>query len=139
MRKNIRIIITDDQALYREIAKFILNNNENFEVIKICENGHDAVESVKIDKPDIMLVDINMKPMSGFEVTTQVKLLAPSVKVIAFTSHDEPAYVKHMFSLGANGFITKTSTIEEITKGIFEVYNGNDYICEEMKKNMAAQ
>jgi DNA-binding NarL/FixJ family response regulator len=44
-----------------------------------------------------------------------------------------------MFSLGANGYITKTSTIEEITKGIFEVYDGNDYICEEMRKNMTAQ
>jgi DNA-binding NarL/FixJ family response regulator len=83
-----------------------------------------------------MLVDINMSPLNGFMVTEKVLEKVPSVKIIGLSVNNQPKYADKMIALGARGYLTKTSPMEEINKGIIEVQNGNLYICEEVKKYM---
>ena len=132
----IRIIVVDDHKLIRESWKMILGDNQIFEVIAECENGHMAIEQAEKLIPDIMLVDINMSPLNGFEVTERIMGKMPSIKIIGLSVNNQPKYATRMLELGASGYLTKTSTAEEIKHGILQVYNGEQYICEEVRKNM---
>ena len=132
----IRIIVVDDHKLIRESWKMILSDNQIFEVIAECENGHSAIEQAEKLIPDIMLVDINMSPLNGFEVTERIMGKMPSIKIIGLSVNNQPKYATRMLELGAKGYLTKTSTAEEIKHGIIQVYNGELYICEEVRKNM---
>lgn len=131
---EIRIILADDHKLIRESWRGLLENNPRFKVIADCNNGEDAVRYTRQLLPDILLVDINMSPESGFEVTRQVTEKFPTVRVIGLSVNNEPRYAIKMVKLGARGYLTKTSSLEEIKHGITEVHNGHTYICEEVRK-----
>lgn len=132
----IRIILVDDHKLVRESWKILLENNPRFRVIADCDNGHTAVENAEKLIPDVMLVDINMSPMNGFAVTERILETMPSMKIIGMSVNNQPKYAVRMVELGARGYLTKTSSLEEINHGIMEVYNGEFYICDEVRKNM---
>ena len=114
----------------------LLDNNPRFQVISICENGQSAIEEAQKLNPDIMLIDVNMSPVNGFTVTEKVMQLKLPVKIIGLSINNQFTYANRLLGLGARGFITKTSSLEEINHGILEVYNGECYICKEVRKNM---
>jgi DNA-binding NarL/FixJ family response regulator len=133
---QIRIILVDDHELVRKSWKILLENNPRFTVIADCDTGFDAIKLTQELVPDILLVDINMSPLSGFAVTERLVATTPAVKIIGLSVSDQPKYATRMLELGAWGYLTKTSSLEEINQGILEVYNGEHYICEEVAKNM---
>lgn len=132
----IRILLADDHQMIRESWRMLLENNPQMEVVADCANGAEAIRSAREYHPDIMLVDINMHPMNGFEVTRQVTLELPAIRVIGMSVNNQPKYASRMLELGAKGYLTKTSPLEEIQHGIREVFNGREYICEEVRKHL---
>lgn len=132
----IRIVLVDDHKLVRESWKILLENNPCFKVIADCDNGYTAIEHAENLIPDIMLVDINMTPMNGFAVTERILETMPSMKIIGMSVNNQPKYAVRMVELGARGYLTKTSSLEEINHGILEVHKGEFYICDEVRKNM---
>ncbi len=129
----IRIILVDDHKLARESWSLLLDYDARFSVIRECENGPDAIQEVSRLKPDILLVDINMYPLNGFEVTQKVLEADPSMKIIGISVNNQPSYANKMLELGARGFVTKGSPFEEITHAIVEVHNGRNYVCNEIR------
>ena len=134
---SIRIILVDDHKLIRESWKMLLENNSGIEVIADCDNGYEAFELSKELLPDILLVDINMSPLNGFSLTEKMTETLPDVKVIGLSVSNQPKYASRMISLGAKGFLTKTSSLEEIQQGIMKVNTGEVYICDEIRKQLA--
>ena len=132
----IRIILVDNHELVRESWKLLLERNPRFKILGAYTNGPDALEHITAEPPDIMLVDINMTPITGFEVTEDVMKIAPQVKVIAISVHNMPRYANRILELGGRGYLTKTSTLPEIYEAIVQVAKGNVYICEEVKAMM---
>lgn len=132
----IRIVLADDHKLIRESWRMLLENNPRFSVIADCANGKDAIECAGLHLPDIMLVDINMHPVNGFEVIRQVTALYPAIRLIGMSVHNQPRYATRMMELGAKGYLTKSSPMEEIHHCIQEVLNGQSYICEEVRNMM---
>ena len=135
--KQISIILVDDHKLIRDSWSFILNSDSRFTVVGETNNGEEAVEIVKNVKPDVILMDVNMAPVNGFDATRQIMKLSPGSKVIAVSMHTMPAYAKRMMQLGAMGYVTKNSSKDEMIKAILEVYDGRKYICEEVKNILA--
>lgn len=132
----IRIILVDDHKAVRKSWRALLENNPWFQVVADCDNGESAIKEAEKHQPDIMLVDINMSPLNGFTVTERVLEKVPATKIIGLSVNNQPKYADKMISLGAKGYLTKTSSLEEINKGILEVQNGNLYICEEVKRQI---
>jgi DNA-binding NarL/FixJ family response regulator len=132
----IRIILVDNHQLVRESWKILLENNPRFEVIADCDNGHSAIEHARKLSPDIMLIDINMSPFNGFAVTEQIIEKIPSVRIIGISVSNQTKYATDMMKLGARGYLTKTSPLEEIIHGILEVHRGELYICKEILRNI---
>ena len=132
----IRIILVDDHELIRESWKELLDKDSRFSVISQCANGEDAVEQAKQLVPDIVLMDVNMSPLNGFEATQQITEILPSVKVIGISINNTPKYALKMFAYGAFGYVTKTSVFAELKTAIEKVHEGEAYICAEIRKKL---
>ena len=137
--EKISVLIADDHKLIRETWSYILNNDSRFEVIAECGDSEQAVEMSRVKRPQIVLMDINMMPISGFEATERIRKVSPLSKVIGVSMHSQPAYAKKMLQIGARGYVTKNSSKEEMIKAIMEVHNGNKYVCDEIKNNISDQ
>jgi len=136
---KITILLVDDHKLIRESWSFILNSDSRFEVIGGTSNAEEAVEIAKEKKPRIVLMDINMTPVNGFEATKLVRKFSPGSKIIGISMHSMPAYARRMLQMGAMGYVTKNSSKDELMSAIVEVNNGRKYVCEEVKNILAQQ
>ena len=131
--EKISILLADDHQLIRETWKYILDADPRFTVVGTAENGEQAIELAMNTRPKVVLMDINMHEMSGFEATKQIKKVSPGSKVIGVSMHSMPAYAKKMLSLGASGYVTKNSSKSDLIKAIIEVNEGKISICDEVK------
>ncbi len=136
---KITILLVDDHKLIRDSWSFILNSDSRFQVIGETSNADEAVEISKDKKPEIVLMDINMTPVNGFEATKMVRKYSPGSKVIGISMHSMPAYARRMLQIGAMGYVTKNSSKDELLTAIVEVHNGKKYICDEVKNILAQQ
>ena len=136
---KITVLIVDDHTLIRETWSFLLGRNENFEVIAEVGDGQKAIDIARDKRPNIVLLDINMTPLNGFDVLKMIRKQSPGSKVIAVSMHSQPAYAKKMLRMGAKGYITKNSPRQEMLDAIMDVYNGNTYICQEVKNILSDQ
>ncbi len=137
--EKITILIADDHKLIRETWSFILNSDPRFNVIAQCSNGEEAVLMAQQLRPKVVLLDINMSPMSGIEATEQIRKYSPASKIIGVSMHSQPAYVKKLLKLGAHGYVTKNSPQQEMYEAIVEVTKGNRFICAEVKTILSEQ
>lgn len=133
-KKTIRILIVDDHHMVRESWKTLLQSQEDMEVAGECDNGADAIEQSRLVEPDIILMDINMQPLNGFEATRQIVLQNPRIKIIGLSLNDQPSYVRKLLQLGAKGYVTKHAGPQELIQAIHQVNQGNKYISQDIRK-----
>jgi two-component system, NarL family, invasion response regulator UvrY len=136
MPNPIRIILVDDHDLVRESWKALLDREPGFSVIAECKNGSEAIEMAKKLLPDIMLMDINMSPVNGFEATQKITETTTTVRIIGISINNNPKYANKIMTLGAKGFVTKTSAFSELKLAINRVHQGETYICQEIQKKL---
>ncbi|MCO5237755.1 MAG: response regulator transcription factor [Chitinophagaceae bacterium] len=136
---KITILIVDDHKLIRDTWSFILNSDPRFQVIAETDSGQRSIELAMLHNPQIVLMDINMSPMNGFDATKEIRKVAPESRIIGVSMHSQPAYAKKMLQIGAVGYITKNSSREEMISAISEVSKGNKYICNEVKTILSEQ
>jgi len=136
---KITILLVDDHKLIRESWSFILNSDSRFQVIGETSNAEEAVEIAKEKRPKIVLMDINMTPVNGFEATKLVRKFSPGARIIGISMHSMPAYARRMLQMGAMGYVTKNSSKDELLTAITEVSEGRKYVCEEVKNILAQQ
>ena len=126
-KRNPDIIIVDDHLIFRQGIKAIINYEDIGTVIGEASNGEEFIELLLKTKPDLVLMDIDMPNMNGFEATRKALEILPNLKIIGFTVFDENDYYNRMFELGAKGFILKSSGFVELEKAISVVMNGEKY------------
>ena len=130
---RIRIVIVDDHQMVRETWRLLLEKDVRIHVIAECASGSEAIEVALQLLPDVMLMDINMFPVNGFEATRKIVKTSPTVKIIGVSVNDQLGYARNMLQLGAKGFVTKSITQEEMLEAIVEVHNGKTYLCKELR------
>ena len=136
---KITILLVDDHKLIRDSWSFILNSDDRFKVVGETSDAEELVSLAKEKKPRIVLMDINMSPVNGFEATKLVRQYSPGSKVIGISMHSMPAYARKMMQIGAMGYVTKNSSKDELMNAIVEVNGGKKYICEDVKNILAQQ
>jgi len=136
---KITILLVDDHKLIRDSWAFILNSDPRFTVVGETDSGEEAIQLAMEKKPAIILMDVNMTPLNGFDATKQIHRVSPDSKIIGVSMHSMPAYAKRMLQLGAMGYVTKNSSRQEMVNAIVEVNSGKKYICEEVKNILAQQ
>lgn len=137
MDDAIRIIMIDDHKLVREGFSVLLNAEEGVELVGTGENGHDGLRLLGLFDVDIALVDIDMPEMNGIEFTKASKKEHPDVRIIILTMHEEPAMMQELISLGADGYLLKTTDREELCFAIKKVASGKQYYSDELTAAMS--
>ena len=128
--------MVDDHEVVLRTWKTLLENNPDFKVIGECLNGKEAISLTDSLRPDIVIADIKMSPMNGFELTTALVDIHPGIRIIGLSVNNQPSYARKIMGLGAKGYLTKTSTLKEINLAIVTVSEGGTYVCEEIQKKM---
>lgn len=128
----IKIVIADDHRLVREAWRLLLSRDPRLDVIAVCENGHRVVEASRILQPEVILMDINMEPMNGIEATRKIREFSTDIRIIGISVHTDLAYVNGLMQAGANGYVTKNSSGDEMIAAILQVMAGHQYFCKEI-------
>lgn len=128
----IKIVIADDHRLVREAWRLLLSRDPRLDVIAVCENGHRVVEASRVLQPHLILMDINMEPMNGIEATRKIREFSKDIRIIGISVHTDLAYVNGLMQAGANGYVTKNSSGEEMIAAILQVMEGQSYFCKEI-------
>ena len=133
----IRVLIVDDHALVRMGIRRLLEDLSDIDVVAEAENGEMALAMVKLHQPDVVLLDMKMPGIDGWEVTRRLKKTNPQVKVIAVTALSTEPLPSRVLQLGAMGYLTKESGVEEMAAAIRKVVKGEKYLSAEIAQKMA--
>lgn len=130
--KNIRIVIVDDHEMVIQGLVALINANPGFEVVKTFTNGLDAIADLEQIDPDIILMDINMPIINGFETSNRILSMNPVARIIMLSMEVKKPYMKKALETGIKGFVSKGADISELIQTIKTVYAGgmsyNDYL-----------
>ncbi|QXP60341.1 response regulator transcription factor [Olleya sp. HaHaR_3_96] len=123
MKDKIKIALADDELLFRQGLKAILETNEAIDVLFDVENGEYLIQELRTPKtlPEIVITDLKMPELNGIEVTKLIKKEFPDIKVIALTSYFSKPFILNMISIGAVAYLAKNSTPALMIKTIEEV------------------
>ena len=124
----IRVLIADDQELIRQSLSFVLDAQADIEMVGTASNGREAIEQVRKEKPDVVLMDIRMPEVDGVECTRLIKAAYPQIKVIILTTFDDDEYVFGALRYGASGYLLKGVSVSELANAVREVVRGGSII-----------
>jgi DNA-binding NarL/FixJ family response regulator len=123
--------------MLRETWTALLNNVPGLEVSGCAGSGTESIELALALKPDIVLMDLHMLPMSGFEAAEKIHHDVPECKIVGLSMSMKPEHVRRLFAIGGVAYLTKNCTFDEVVYGIREVVKGNKYVCRDIKDILA--
>jgi two-component system, NarL family, invasion response regulator UvrY len=133
----IRVLVVDDHQLVRVGTARLLSDIEGLEIVGLAENGEQAVDMVKELEPNVVLMDVQMPGIGGLEATRRCLRVDPDLKIIAVTVYEEEPYPSKLLNVGAVGYVTKNSGIDEMVRAIKKVMSGQRYISSEVAQQLA--
>lgn len=133
----IKVLIVDDHALVRMGVRRLLEDLPDMQVVAEADSGESALSLVKLHQPDVVLLDMKMPGIDGWEVTRRLKKSNPHVKVIAVTAMSSEPLPGRVLQLGAMGYLTKETSVDEMAMAIRKVYRGERYLSAEVAQKMA--
>jgi DNA-binding NarL/FixJ family response regulator len=134
MTTKTRVLLGDDHAFILDGIRAVLQ--AQYEVVGQAQDGRALVDAAERLKPDVVILDISMPSLNGFEAAQQIKKNRPQVKLIFLSQHLNPAYLRQALKLGASGYVLKSSATGELQQAIGEVLRGRTYITPAFGQNV---
>ena len=122
-----RILLVDDHDIVRKGIRAVLSSNPDWQICGEAGNGRDAVEAALNEKPDIIVMDINMPDLNGLEATKQILALLPRTQVRILSAFESENLVRQMLNSGARGYVLKSDISEDLVRAIEALSNGRLY------------
>lgn len=140
MPSIIKVAVADDQALFRECLVETMNSLQTIKVILQAENGKELLDKIAelSEKPQVILLDLDMPVMNGVETTKQLRERFPDIKIVILSIHEEEKYVTKMVQLGIHGYLAKNAKLQEVEKAIFAVHENGYYFNETLLRLFSA-
>ena len=133
----IQILIIDDQALVRTGLRHILAQSKEITKITEASSGEAALSQCRKTHPDIVVLNVNLPGLTGFELTRKLKCIHQGIKIIVLAAHAKPPYPARLLDAGASGYLTRDCEAEELLQAIRVVAGGQRYIGSEAAKQLA--
>ena len=128
----IKLFIADDHKVFRDGVISILDNAEDITVVGEAGNAQEAIEGIKQNLPEVILMDISMPITNGIELTKIIKTDYPNIKVLIFSMHHESSYIMSALKAGASGYLLKDAGSSEMLNAIRTVSNNGTYYSPEV-------
>jgi DNA-binding NarL/FixJ family response regulator len=126
--KPIRILLCDDQALFRDGLRMLLSLHSDFEIVGEAENGEVAIQSTLLLKPNVILMDLRMPGMSGLEATRRIHANSTATRIIVLTTFREDEEIFEALRAGACGYLLKDIPADQLADAIRTVDQGGTYL-----------
>lgn len=127
MIKKIRVLLVDDHMLVLDGLQARLELEGNIDIIATASNGLEALEKAQETQPDLVLMDVSMPVLNGLEATKRFKAEQPNVKILMLSMHNDKEYILSLIQSGANGYVLKDVSSEELVQAINTVCQGGTY------------
>lgn len=134
---RIKVLLVDDHELVRTGIRRLLEDFDDIEIMAEAENGEEAINLVRQNKPDVILMDVNMPGIGGLEATRKLLQIHQDMKVIIVTIHVEEPFPSRLLKAGATGYLTKGCAITEIVDAIRAVHKGKRFIGGDVAQQLA--
>ena len=115
---SITLIVADDHKIMRDGLRFLLEREADMEVVAECGTGREAARLAADLRPDVAVLDVAMPDMDGIDAATEIRLTAPSVKIIGLSMYTEKRFVVRMLRAGASAYLLKEGTFNELARAI---------------------
>src|ERR1700740_1693322 len=125
---TIKVLLVDDHTLVRNGLCFLLEAQEDIQVVGLAADGREALKEAERLRPDVVLMDIAMPRLNGIEATRRLRKMVPAVKVLILSMHKTSEYVYGALKAGAKGFLVKESAGPEVAVAIRAVHAGRRYL-----------
>lgn len=139
MTGKIRVLLADDHAVVREGICRFLEEADDIEVVAEAGDGREALEKVREHRPDVAVLDIRMPEMTGVEATRRIKERFPEVRVLILTAYDDDPYIFALLRAGADGYVLKTASGDELIRAVRAVYRGQSALSPEVATKVVQQ
>lgn len=136
---QIRVLLADDHAVVRAGICQFLEQADYIDVIAEARDGQDAMDLITRHQPDVAVLDIQMPNASGIEVTRWVRENHREVGVLILTAYDDDPYVMAVIQAGANGYVLKTASPDEIIQAVKDVHEGKSALDSKIVQKMVSQ
>jgi NarL family two-component system response regulator LiaR len=136
---KIRVVLADDHVLVRQGIRQFLEDEADIQVIAEANDGAEAIDIVQEEQPDVAVLDIHMPEMTGVEATRRIKEHFPNVRVLILTAYDDDPYIFALLQAGADGYVLKTSSAEELVRAVRTVYEGQSALSPEIASKVVQQ
>jgi DNA-binding NarL/FixJ family response regulator len=119
-----RTIIADDHELVRESTGSMLEIEPDLRIIDEGKDGQETIELCRLQRPDVVLMDVGMPKMNGFDTTQMIKEELPTTKILIWSAYEDPLFVSEAVRAGADGYVRKLSLVQELVDAIRGVLRG---------------
>ncbi|MHA7109465.1 response regulator [Sunxiuqinia elliptica] len=136
--KQYQIILVDDHTLFRNGLRILLNNQQEYTICAEAANGEEFLELLDKQRPDLVLLDIDMPVMDGIEAANRALKKYPELKIITLSMYGEEDYYYKMVDAGVKGFLLKNSDINEVKAAMQTVLEGGSYFSSELLQNLVS-
>jgi DNA-binding NarL/FixJ family response regulator len=135
-KKLIRVVLADDHAVVRKGIREFLEEDSAIRVVAEASDGEEAVALVAREQPEVAVFDIQMPKMNGMDAARNVKALCPKTRVLMLTAYDDDPYVFAALQAGADGYLLKTSSSEELVQAVHAIAAGESALSPGIAKKL---
>jgi len=136
MNDKVRIVLADDHTILREGLRALLTAEDEIVVVGEAQDGREAVRCVERLEPDLLLMDLSMPRMSGMDAIREIKKRYPDTRIIALTVHKTEEYLLTTLQAGADGYVLKDATHDELVMAIRTVMAGKSYLSPDVSEKV---
>jgi len=133
-----KVLIVDDHALVRSGLRMLLEAEVDIEVVEEAGSADEGVRKTRLEKPDVVLLDVTMPGRSGLEAAPEILEAAKGVKILVLSMQDDPHYVREAFATGASGYLLKEAADAELVQAVRDVADGRRYVHPVLGARLAA-
>lgn len=131
-----KVVIVEDHAILRDGLKALLTSDKDLEVAGEAGDGREAIKLVEELKPNLIIMDLSMPRMNGMEAIKEIKRISKEIKIVVLTVHKNEEYILATFKAGADGYVLKDSSYNELMMAISNVLKGKHYISPEISERI---
>jgi len=128
-----KIFIVEDHAVIRRGYVLLIKRRADLEVCGEAASGEDALNTIPVCDPDLVLIDVSLPGISGIDLVRRLKTTQPNLATLVISGHEESLFVEGVLAAGAKGYIMKEQAPDVLLDAIYQVLDGQQYISERMR------